>query len=80
MAWTQAARDAAALTRKAHKGVKAVVPLGAMKHIVQRPKQVLLVGVGRNNKTISKGEQTNHSAYRQELGSFKMTPAKKRRK
>lgn len=63
MAWTQAARDAAALTRKMHASGKksaragATVSLAAMQHIVKRPKtQSLIVGTNGNNRTVAKGK------------------------
>lgn len=62
MAWTQAARDAAAMTRKVHASGKkaaragATVSLDSMRHIVKRPKQSLIVGTNGNNRTVDKGK------------------------
>lgn len=76
MAWTQAARDAAAMARKMHASGKkaaragATVSLGAMKHIVKRPKQSLIVGTNGNNRTVTKGNRLSKRSA-DSLGYFK---------
>lgn len=77
MAWTQAARDAAKLTRAARASGKktaragATVSLGAMQHIVKRPKtQSLIVGTNGNNRTVAKGKSLSKRSAAS-LGYFK---------
>lgn len=76
MAWTKAARDAAAMARKTHSSAKqaaragATVSLDAMKHIVKRPKQSLIVGVNGNNRTVDKGKKLSPRSAAS-LGYFK---------